>query len=115
MYAIRSYYGSGRIGRVHAQSITYHVANAEVKAMSDVRLEGVKEFAESLGIKEVYNDYKQILNDPEIDAVLVCSSTNTHSQISIEAMKAGKHVFCEKPIDGLTAPSPSTCSFLLRT
>ncbi len=91
--------GAGRIGRVHAQSITYHVANAEVKAMSDVRLEGVKEFAESLGIKEVYSDYKPIINDPEIDAVLVCSSTDTHSPISIEAMKAGKHVFCEKPID----------------
>ena len=91
--------GAGRIGRVHAQSITYHVANAEVKAMSDVRLEGVKEFADNLGIKEVYDDYKKILNDPEIDAVLVCSSTDTHSPISIEAMKAGKHVFCEKPID----------------
>ncbi len=91
--------GAGRIGRVHAQSITYHVANAEVKAMSDVRLEGVKEFADNLGIKEIYSDYKQILNDPEIDAVLVCSSTDTHSPISIEAMKAGKHVFCEKPID----------------
>ena len=91
--------GAGRIGRVHAQSITYHVVNAEVKAMSDVRLEGVKEFADNLGIKEIYSDYKQILNDPEIDAVLVCSSTDTHSPISIEAMKAGKHVFCEKPID----------------
>ncbi|MGN1443493.1 MAG: inositol 2-dehydrogenase, partial [Acutalibacteraceae bacterium] len=40
-----------------------------------------------------------MLADPEIDAVLVCSSTDTHADISIEAAKAGKHVFCEKPVD----------------
>ena len=40
-----------------------------------------------------------MLADPEIDAVLICSSTDTHSPISVEAIKAGKHVFCEKPID----------------
>ena len=44
-------------------------------------------------------DYHEILNDPEIDAVLVCSSTDTHAPISIEAIAAGKHVFCEKPVD----------------
>lgn len=47
----------------------------------------------------MYKDYKEILNDPEINGVLVCSSTDTHSKISIEALRAGKHVFCEKPID----------------
>ncbi len=44
-------------------------------------------------------DYQEILTDPEIQAVLICSSTNTHSPISLEAIAAGKHVFCEKPID----------------
>ena len=44
-------------------------------------------------------DYKDILNDKDIDAVLVCSSTDTHAAISIEAINAGKHVFCEKPVD----------------
>lgn len=91
--------GAGRIGRVHGTSITYHIPNAKVKAVSDVRLEGVQEWADSLGIEQVYSDYHQILNDPEIDAVLVCSSTDTHAEISIEAAKAGKHIFCEKPID----------------
>ena len=91
--------GVGRIGRVHAESITYNVPNATVKSVSDVYLDGVEEWANTLGITEVYEDYKKILEDPEIDAVLVCSSTDTHSAISTEAAKAGKHVFCEKPID----------------
>ena len=91
--------GAGRIGKVHGQSITFHIPNAEIKAVSDVRLDGVHEWANSLGIEEVYDDYHKILEDKEIDAVLVCSSTDTHAQISIEAAEAGKHVFCEKPID----------------
>ncbi|PKM52020.1 MAG: inositol 2-dehydrogenase [Firmicutes bacterium HGW-Firmicutes-7] len=91
--------GAGRIGRVHGQSITYNIPNVEVKSVSDIRLEGVKEWADSLGIENVYDDYNKILQDPEIDAVLVCSSTDTHAQISIEAAEAGKHIFCEKPVD----------------
>lgn len=47
----------------------------------------------------VTKDYHEILADPEIGAVLICSSTDTHSPISIEAIRAGKHIFCEKPID----------------
>ncbi|KOA19148.1 inositol 2-dehydrogenase [Clostridium homopropionicum DSM 5847] len=92
--------GAGRIGKVHAESITKYVPNAEVKAIADPFMnEATKEWAKGLGIQNTYNDYNEVLNDPEIAAVLVCSSTNTHSQISIEALKAGKHVFCEKPID----------------
>jgi myo-inositol 2-dehydrogenase/D-chiro-inositol 1-dehydrogenase len=52
-----------------------------------------------MGAESVTKDYHDILNDPEIQAVLICSSTNTHSPISLEAIAAGKHVFCEKPID----------------
>jgi len=91
--------GVGRIGRLHAESIVYNVPEAEVKAVSDVNLEGVEEWAADLGIEEVYKDYKEILESDEIDAVLICSSTDTHAQISIEAAQAGKHIFCEKPID----------------
>ena len=91
--------GVGRIGRVHAQSITNLIPNAKVKAVMDVYLDGVREYADSMGIPDVYGDYNELLADPEIDAVLVCSSTDTHAEISMAAMKAGKHVFCEKPID----------------
>ncbi|WP_386686939.1 inositol 2-dehydrogenase [Lonepinella sp. MS14437] len=92
--------GAGRIGRVHSESITKYVKGAEIKAISDVRVtEELEIWAKAMGILNVYQDYQQILQDPEIDAVLVCSSTNTHAQISIEAAQAGKHVFCEKPVD----------------
>lgn len=92
--------GAGRIGRVHSESISKYVKGAEIKAISDVKItEELTSWAKSMGIPEVYDDYKKILQDPEIDAVLVCSSTNTHAPISIEAAQAGKHVFCEKPVD----------------
>ena len=92
--------GAGRIGRVHSESISKYVKGAEIKAISDVRVtDELKAWAQGMGIPHVYEDYRQILNDPEIDAVLVCSSTNTHAPISIEAARAGKHIFCEKPID----------------
>lgn len=92
--------GAGRIGKVHAESISNFVKGAEVKAIADPFLnQETKEWANGMGIKHAYTDYKEILNDAEIDAVLICSSTDTHSPISIEAIQAGKHVFCEKPVD----------------
>ncbi len=91
--------GAGRIGQVHAKSITYNVPQAEIAAISDINVESAKKVAEELGIENYYEDYHKILNNPEIKAVLICSSTNTHADIAIEAAKAGKHIFCEKPVD----------------
>ncbi len=92
--------GAGRIGKVHLQSITFHVKNACVKAVADPFMnQETEKFIRDLGVQKVCKDYKEILSDPEIDAVLVCSSTDTHASISIEAIEAGKHVFCEKPVD----------------
>lgn len=91
--------GAGRIGKLHTENILYNVPYARVKSVADVYADKVRDWANGLGIKNVYSDYREILNDPEIDAVLICSSTDTHSTISIEAAKAGKHIFCEKPID----------------
>lgn len=91
--------GAGRIGQVHAKSITYHIPQAQLVAISDIYEEGVKKVAEELGIPNYYKDYHEILNDPSIDAVLICSSTDTHADIACEAAAAGKHIFCEKPVD----------------
>ncbi|QHQ60456.1 inositol 2-dehydrogenase [Anaerocolumna sedimenticola] len=91
--------GAGRIGKVHAESITYHVKEAQVAAIADPYMnEATTGWAKSLGIPNIYTDYKDILKDSSIDAVLICSSTDTHADIAIEAIKANKHVFCEKPI-----------------
>lgn len=92
--------GAGRIGKVHLESISYHVKNATVTAMADPFInEETEKLIRSYGVSKVTKDYKDILNDKDIDAVLVCSSTDTHAAISIEAINAGKHVFCEKPVD----------------
>lgn len=92
--------GAGRIGRVHVESICTQVPEAQVKLLADPFMtEEIAQWAKNMGVKAVTKDYKEILADPEIDAVLICSSTDTHSQISVEAIEAGKHVFCEKPID----------------
>lgn len=92
--------GAGRIGKVHLQSITYHVKGATVKSIADPFMnEETEAFVKSMGVEVITKDYKEILADPEIDAVMVCSSTDTHSIISVEAINAGKHVFCEKPVD----------------
>jgi myo-inositol 2-dehydrogenase/D-chiro-inositol 1-dehydrogenase len=92
--------GAGRIGKVHARSILTGVDCACIKAIADPFItEDTEKWAKSAGIENVYLDHKQIIGDPDIDAVLICSSTDTHTPISLEAIHAGKHVFCEKPID----------------
>ncbi|MBR5668705.1 MAG: Gfo/Idh/MocA family oxidoreductase, partial [Spirochaetales bacterium] len=91
--------GAGRIGQVHARSIVSGVPGARVAKVADPYIKPeVKEWMEATGA-EVVSDYHDILKDPKIDAVLICSSTDTHAPISIEAINAGKHVFCEKPVD----------------
>ncbi|MBQ4416976.1 MAG: inositol 2-dehydrogenase [Butyrivibrio sp.] len=92
--------GAGRIGKVHAGTIANHVHGATIKTIADPFMNAETEsWAKGLGVLHTTKDYKEIIGDKEIDAVLICSSTDTHSPISIEAIEAGKHVFCEKPID----------------
>lgn len=92
--------GAGRIGKVHAESIKHHISEAEVKAVADPFVnDETKKYFNNLGVQLVYKDYKKILKDKEIDAVLICSSTDTHAEITIAAAKAGKDIFCEKPVD----------------
>lgn len=92
--------GAGRIGKVHLESISYHVKNAVVTAVADPFMnDETKSFIKGFGVEKIYEDYHKIIEDDDIDAVLVCSSTDTHASVSIEAINAGKHVFCEKPVD----------------
>ncbi len=91
--------GAGRIGKVHAESIMNHIPGAVVTAIADPFMnDDTKKWCLALGIKKIAADYRAILEDPEIDAVMICSSTDTHADISMEAIQCGKHVFCEKPI-----------------
>ena len=91
--------GAGRIGRVHTPNLVHRVERAEVLALADIDLEAARKLGEPLGIPQILTDYREILNDPAIDAVFVLSPTDTHVEIAIQAAKAGKHIFCEKPVD----------------
>lgn len=91
--------GAGRIGKLHSENVINNFRDVEVKAIADIYADKIENWAHDLGIKNVYKDYKKILEDKEINTVLICSSTNTHSKITIEAAEAGKDIFCEKPID----------------
>ena len=91
--------GAGRIGKVHCESIMCYVKNATVKTVADPFMNSdTEKWLKDMGVEKVTKDYRDIINDKDIDAVLICSSTDTHAPISIEAIKAGKHVFCEKSI-----------------
>lgn len=92
--------GAGRIGKVHAKNISAFVPEIEIKTIADPFMNGqIEAFAKQCGIPNTTKDAQDILDDPEIEAVLICSSTNTHSKYIIEAARAKKHIFCEKPID----------------
>jgi myo-inositol 2-dehydrogenase/D-chiro-inositol 1-dehydrogenase len=92
--------GAGRIGKVHAKNISQFVPELEIKTIADpFANDDTRAFAKSCNIPNVVTEADEILNDKEIEAVLICSSTDTHSKYIIESAKAGKHIFCEKPVD----------------
>ncbi len=92
--------GAGRIGKVHAKNIAQFVREMEIKTIADpFANEETEAFAKEYGIPNVTKDAEEILNDKEIEAVLICSSTDTHSHYIVKSAEAGKHIFCEKPID----------------
>jgi myo-inositol 2-dehydrogenase/D-chiro-inositol 1-dehydrogenase len=91
--------GAGRIGKLHGEILTNHIQHVEIKTVADIYRGNVEQWAKQLNILSVTTDHKNILNDSEIKAVLICSSTDTHAQLIVEAAQAGKHIFCEKPID----------------
>jgi myo-inositol 2-dehydrogenase / D-chiro-inositol 1-dehydrogenase len=90
--------GTGRIGRLHAENLMVRIPEANLVAVSDIFVEAAEKVAAELGISAVYQDYRRILDDRGVDAVLICSSTDTHAQIIEESATAGKQIFCEKPI-----------------
>ena len=91
--------GAGRIGRVHAETIANRIPQANLLAVADVFLEAAQKCAADFQIPSVSEDYREILQNSEIEAVLICSSTDTHAEFIVQAAEAGKHIFCEKPID----------------
>ncbi|WP_025762133.1 inositol 2-dehydrogenase [Dyadobacter tibetensis] len=90
--------GLGRIGQIHLSNLIQHMPQAEVIIASDVDPEA-HAFATQLGVRQVTKDAYEVIDHPEVEAVIVCSPTPFHVPYSVAAAERKKHVFCEKPLD----------------
>ena len=90
--------GAGRIGRVHAENLAHRIPGARIAAVADVIEDAARKLASDFQIPSVYDAPRAILDDKSIDAVLICSSSDTHAPLIEDAAAAKKHIFCEKPI-----------------
>ena len=89
--------GCGGMGKDHIRRLTNKIQGAEVVAVSDVFEESAKQAAEICGAK-VYTDANELIHDPEVDAVFIVSPGFAHVDSLLAAIKAGKRIFCEKPL-----------------
>ena len=96
--------GAGRVGRLHTENLAHYIPEAEVVVVADVNAAAARETAARFGVPEAGGDAAEVFANDAIDAVAICSSTETHAPFIIEAARAGKHVFCEKPF-ALDLPS----------
>ena len=90
--------GLGRLGRRHAENLAQRVARAELVAACSPVDDELAWARKSLGVARVYREYRELLADAAVDAVFIVTPTSLHAQQIIEALYAGKHVFCEKPL-----------------
>ncbi|MBB6672725.1 Gfo/Idh/MocA family protein [Cohnella nanjingensis] len=94
--------GAGQIGKQHLERYA-SIPGAEIAAVCDLNAEEANRVAQQYGIPQVCSDFRELLAQPDIDAVDVCLHNNFHEPVSTEALLAGKHVYCEKPIAGAYA------------
>lgn len=91
--------GTGSIAYVHANGME-KVEGAELVACCDIHKEQVDKFADKYNLEEKdrYTDFDEMIKRDDIDGVIICTPDNAHRDIAIKAMKAGRHVLCEKPM-----------------
>lgn len=90
--------GTGRAGMVHATNYAKKVPNAYLAALVDIDTEKLESASGEVEAACYYTDYQKALADPKVDAVVIATPTIYHHRIACDAARAGKHVFCEKPM-----------------
>src|ERR1700722_18562079 len=90
--------GLGRMGSVYARNLAHLVPHARLIAVADHKAELRDRFAAECGGIKAYATHQDLLDDPEIDAVAIVTSTSTHKGVVMEAAARGKAIFCEKPM-----------------
>jgi predicted dehydrogenase len=91
--------GAGQIGQVHLANYQL-IPEVEVVAVADSNQAQAKIVAERFGIPNAFDDFRDLLRREEIQAVDICLHNNLHMPVSVAALEAGKHVYCEKPMAG---------------
>ena len=93
--------GTGRIGKVHIRALNSMLDHARIVAVADPYLDekAVRDLVVSPEPVKFTKNVDEIFTDPDVDAVFICTPTDTHVEYSLKAIAAGKHVFCEKPVD----------------
>ena len=91
--------GAGRIGKLHGTNVQNFIPDAEIVMLADPFLnDDMIAWAKSIGVENCSKNSDDVFANPDVDAVMICSSTDTHAEFIIKAANAGKHIFCEKPI-----------------
>src|ERR1700676_1085291 len=89
--------GTGFVGRVHVEAIR-RLGFVDIAAIVDVNIAQAERYAREVGADNAIADYKEVIADPPIDAVDICTPNTFNAPISKAALEAGKHVICEKPL-----------------
>ena len=95
--------GLGRIGQIHLSNLLFHTQHAEVVIASDVS-PAAHDYAKRLGVAQVTTEAEDVMDHPDVEAVIICAHTPQHVPYTIAAAQAKKHIFCEKPLD-VTLPA----------
>lgn len=90
--------GAGRIGSFHAESIARRLVDADLVAIADPAPGAAEKLAARLGAPNAYTSVSELLANPEIEGVVIATPARFHASVVVEAAKAGKAVFCEKPM-----------------
>lgn len=90
--------GLGRIGKIHLKNLSRNFVEIKVVAVMDVFDES-KAIADEFNVPVFVKTFDELLAVPEVDAVVICSPTDTHADYVVKAARAGKQIFCEKPLD----------------
>ena len=90
--------GCGMISTLHCNAVEM-AENAELAAVCDIVEEKARKAAEKYHVEKVYVDYRDLLADPEIDVVSICTPSGIHGEMAQAAARAGKHILCEKPME----------------
>ena len=92
--------GAGRIGKIHIENLLRKLPDVDLKIVADIKITtDMTQWATEIGVTKLTSNVNEIFLDPDIDVVVIASSTNTHAELIKEAALVKKHIFCEKPID----------------